>query len=61
MFMDRKTQHCQDVSLGDFPGSPVVKSPLGNAGDTGSILGWEDATYRGATKPEHHNYWSPRT
>ena len=56
MFMDRKTQHCQDVSLGDFPGSPVVKSPLGNAGDTGSILGWEDATYRGATKPEHHNY-----
>ena len=55
MFMARKTQHCQDVCLGDFPGGPVVKSPLGNAGDS-LILGWEDATYRGATKPEHHNY-----
>ena len=24
----------------DFPGSPVVKHPLANAGDTGSIPGW---------------------
>ena len=25
----------------DFPGGPVVKNPPGNAGDSGSILGWE--------------------
>ena len=25
-----------------FPGSSVVKNPLANAGDVGSIPGWED-------------------
>ena len=25
-----------------FPGDAVVKNPPANAGDTGSILGWED-------------------
>ena len=26
--------------LGDFPGSPVVKTSLSNAGDVGLISGW---------------------
>ena len=29
----------QDVNLGDFPGGPVVKNPLFNAGDMGLIPG----------------------
>ena len=35
----------QKGSGGDFPGGPVVKNPsanVGNTGDMGSILGWED-------------------
>ena len=51
----------------------MVKNPLANARDTGSIPVWEDPTYRGATKPvchtlfngacalevaSHHNYWA---
>ena len=39
-----------------FPGGAVVKNPPANAGDTGSIPGWEDPTCRGATKPVRHNY-----
>ena len=29
------------LRLGDFPGGPVVKNPPSNAGDAGSIPGWE--------------------
>ena len=34
----------------DFPGGPMVKNPLANTGDLGSILVWEDTTYHGSTK-----------
>ena len=37
--------------MGDFPGSPVDKNSPANAGDTGSILVWEDSTCCKATKP----------
>ena len=37
-------------SLG-FPGGPVVKNPPANAGNMGSILGQEDLTCCGASKP----------
>ena len=39
----------------DFAGGPVVKNPPINAGDTGSVLVWEDPTCCGAVKPMHHN------
>ena len=38
--------------FGDFSGGAVDGSPLANAGDTGSILVWEDPTCCGATKLE---------
>ena len=41
-----------------FPGGTVVKNLPANAGDTGSILVWEDPTCRGATKPARCNYWA---
>ena len=41
---------------GDFPGGAVVKNAPANAGDMGLSPGLEDPTYRGATKPVHHNY-----
>ena len=37
-----------------FPGVPVVRNPLYNAGDTGSIPGLEDPTCHAATKPMCH-------
>ena len=50
----------------EFPGGPVVKSLpekkkslSSNAGDTVWSLVQEDSTCCGATKPMHHNYWSP--
>ena len=45
---------------GDFPGSPVVKNPPYNAGDSGSIpgQGTKDPTCHGATKLTCHNYWA---
>ena len=39
-----------------FPGGSVVKKPLANAGEAGSIPGLEDPTCHGATKPMQHNY-----
>ena len=39
----------------DYPGGPVVKNPPASAD---SILGLEDSTRHGATKPMHHNYRS---
>ena len=39
-----------------FPGGAVVKNLPADAGDTGSILVWEDPTCCGATKPVYHNY-----
>ena len=30
------------IHHGDLPGGPVVKNPPRNAGDMGSIPGWED-------------------
>ena len=44
-----------------FPGGAVVKNLSANAGDTVPrvrALAWEDPTFRGATKPVHHNYWA---
>ena len=41
-----------------FPGGAVVKNSPANAGDTGSIPGWENPTSRRATKPVRHNYWA---
>ena len=42
----------------DFPGGPVVKNPLANLGDVGSIpgLGWFHMPQ--ATGPQRHGYWS---
>ena len=61
----QQTRLLEFQELGYFPGSPVVKNPPANAGDTGSILGpgrshtpREDPTCHGATKPVHHNYWA---
>ena len=34
------------------------KNPPAYAGDTGSIPVQENPTFRGATKPTHHNYWA---
>ena len=34
------------------------KNPPANAGDMGSVCGWEDPTCHGVTKPVHHNYWA---
>ena len=39
-----------------FPGGSVVKKPLANAGEVGSIPGLEDPTCHGATKPMQYNY-----
>ena len=39
----------------DFPGGPVVKNPLSNAGDAGSIPGW------GTKIPHAMGQLSPRT
>ena len=36
----------------------MVKNPPANAGDTGSSPGPGRSTWRGATKPVHHNYWA---
>ena len=41
----------------EFPGGPVVSNLPACAED----IGWEDSTCHGATKPMHHNYWSPHT
>ena len=40
---------------GDFPGSPMVKNLLCNAGDTGSTSGW------GTKTPCAVGLWSPST
>ena len=40
----------------DFPGGPVVKTPLSSAGDTGLSPRREDPTCRGTTKSVRHNY-----
>ena len=39
-----------------FPGAVVVESSLCSAGDTGSLLFWEDPTYHRAARPMGHNY-----
>ena len=43
---------------GDVPGGPVVKNPLSNAGEMGSIYGWGTKIPHGcgATKSARHNY-----
>ena len=41
---------------GDFPGGPLVKNPLANVGERGSIPGQEDSTCLWATKSLSHNY-----
>ena len=39
----------------------VIKNPLTNVEDTGSISGVrEDPIYPKATEPVRHNYWAPR-
>ena len=38
-----------------FPGGAVVENLPANAGDTGSILVWEDPTCRGTTRSVRHN------
>ena len=47
---------CPNYSTWGFPGGTVDKNPPANAKDMGSILVWEDATFRKATKRVHHNY-----
>ena len=58
----------------DFPGGPVIKNPPSNAGDAGSIPGWETKIPHGAgqlsprattREPACPNYrahvlWNPR-
>ena len=45
-----------------FPGGSVVKNPLANAGDTGSITGWgislawEDSPREGNSNPLHYSF-----
>ena len=43
----------------DFPRGPEVKNLSASAGDVGSIPSQGSPTFRVATKPVHHNYWSP--
>ena len=44
----------------DFPGGPVVKNLPANTEDMGSIPSQETKILcLWATKPMHHNYWSP--
>ena len=38
------------------PGGPVIRNPLANAGDTGSIPGL--GRFHGATKLMHYNYFA---
>ena len=38
-----------------FPGGSVAKNPPANAGDTSSILIWEDPTCHRAMEPMCHN------
>ena len=38
------------------PGGPVIRNPLANAGDTGSIPGL--GRFHGATKLTHYNYFA---
>ena len=46
--------------MGDFHDCPVVKNLPVNGGDVGSISKvQEDPTCLGASKPMHHNCWSP--
>ena len=40
----------------DFPGSPVVKNPPANTGDTGQYLVREDPTCLEASELTWHNY-----
>ena len=42
--------------LGDFAGGSLDKNPPTNAGDTCSIMVWEDSTGFRAIKPMLHNY-----
>ena len=41
-----------------FPGDPVFKNPLVNAGDMGATPNLRKFHRRKATKPAHHNYWA---
>jgi len=45
--------------FGDFPGCPVLKNPLANAGDIGSIPGLGRSTCFEETEPTGCNYLSP--
>ena len=48
----------KNVAFWGFPGGAVVKNPPANAGDMGLSPGpgWEDPTYRRATRSVSHNY-----
>ena len=50
----------KNVAFWGFPGGAVVKNPPANAGDMGLSPGpgWEDPTYRRATRSVSHNYWA---
>ena len=48
----------EKYTLTDFPGGPMVKSPLPMQGTGVRSLVWENPTCHGATQPVH-NYWSP--
>ena len=58
----RSTQKLYLKSKWDFPGGPLVKTSLSNAGDVGSIPGWGIKIPR-ASWPKHQNikqkqYWN---
>ena len=49
----------RDKGQGDFPGGTVERNLPASAGDTGSVLVWEDPTYGRAMKPGRHKQSSP--
>ena len=42
-----------NIQSGDFPGGPVVKNPLCNAGNVGSIPNWRTKSLCAETKTQH--------
>ena len=55
----KKKKLMNKENLGDFPGSPVVKKPLSNAGGMGLMPGWGTKiprTTRELSPPACRNY-----
>ena len=52
-FFKELNPHLLNIQSGDFPGGPVVKNPLCNAGNVGSIPNWRTKILCAKTKTQH--------